>query len=40
MSAHSIIKCSCGKVILQCRCMGPKAETIRQHPACEEGMKK
>lgn len=33
--SHFIIKCSCGQVITQCRCIDPnKKVEIRPHPAC------
>lgn len=31
---HHLLKCSCGRVISQCRCMGPKETIVRPHPAC------
>ena len=28
MSQHYLVKCSCGTVLRQCRCIGPRTETI------------
>jgi hypothetical protein len=30
-SGHKIVKCSCGQIITQCRCMGPKPTVIIQN---------
>ncbi len=32
---HHMIQCSCGAVIAQCRCPGPKRIEVREHPACQ-----
>ena len=29
-SAHYLIRCSCGAVIMQCRCPGPKYEEVQE----------
>lgn len=36
MSGHGITKCSCGKIISQCRCMDHRNVTTLPHPACLE----
>lgn len=34
---HEIVKCECGKVIRQCRCMDPFKSTVIQRPCkCEK----
>lgn len=33
-ATHKLVRCSCGRVIANCRCAGPKPEETRQHPAC------
>jgi hypothetical protein len=32
---HQRIECSCGALLSQCRCIGPKKTVVRPHPACE-----
>lgn len=36
MSNHAgSVRCSCGRIILQCRCIGPHAPDEVQHDACD-----
>ena len=37
-TGHEIVKCECGKIIRQCRCMNPLKSTVIQRP-CKCGEK-
>ncbi len=38
MAEHYILKCSCGVVLAQCRCPGPKTEKVSKSPCVHTGL--